>query len=70
MNDIFSEFDRLVELSDLEKIKTIGDSYMAFGGLPLPKALFSQSRTKKLCKSIALPYFYTISCSSFERKLL
>ena len=27
LNDIFSEFDRLVDLYDLEKIKTIGDSY-------------------------------------------
>ena len=36
LNDIFSEFDRLVDLYDLEKIKTIGDAYMAVGGLPLP----------------------------------
>jgi class 3 adenylate cyclase len=36
LNDIFSEFDRLVDLYDLEKIKTIGDSYMAVGGLPIP----------------------------------
>ncbi len=36
LNDIFSEFDRLVDLYDLEKIKTIGDSYMAVGGLPTP----------------------------------
>lgn len=34
LNQIFSEFDRLVELYDLEKIKTIGDEYMAVGGLP------------------------------------
>jgi class 3 adenylate cyclase len=36
LNNIFSEFDRLVDLYDLEKIKTIGDSYMAVGGLPIP----------------------------------
>lgn len=36
LNDIFSEFDRLVDLYDLEKIKTIGDAYMAVGGLPIP----------------------------------
>lgn len=36
LNDIFSEFDRLVDIYDLEKIKTIGDSYMAVGGLPTP----------------------------------
>ncbi|BBC25409.1 adenylate/guanylate cyclase [Pseudanabaena sp. ABRG5-3] len=36
LNDIFSEFDRLVDVYELEKIKTIGDSYMAVGGLPTP----------------------------------
>nr|WP_223807684.1 adenylate/guanylate cyclase domain-containing protein [Pseudanabaena sp. UWO311] len=36
LNEIFSEFDHLVEQYDLEKIKTIGDSYMVVGGLPVP----------------------------------
>jgi class 3 adenylate cyclase len=34
LNEIFSEFDRLAELHQLEKIKTIGDAYMVVGGLP------------------------------------
>ena len=38
LNEIFSEFDRLVDFYGLEKIKTIGDSYMAVGGLPLPSS--------------------------------
>ena len=38
LNEIFSEFDRLVDDHGLEKIKTIGDSYMAVGGLPIPRA--------------------------------
>ena len=38
LNEIFSRFDRLVERYGLEKIKTIGDSYMIVGGLPLPRA--------------------------------
>ncbi|WP_055073757.1 adenylate/guanylate cyclase domain-containing protein [Pseudanabaena sp. 'Roaring Creek'] len=37
LNEIFSEFDRLVDRYNLEKIKTIGDSYMAVGGLPIPR---------------------------------
>ncbi|WP_201323541.1 adenylate/guanylate cyclase domain-containing protein [Pseudanabaena sp. lw0831] len=37
LNEIFSEFDRLVDHYGLEKIKTIGDSYMAVGGLPVPR---------------------------------
>jgi len=32
----FSHFDRIVKKHHLEKIKTIGDSYMAAGGLPRP----------------------------------
>ena len=38
LNEVFSHFDRLVERHGLEKIKTIGDSYMLVGGLPLPRA--------------------------------
>ena len=37
LNDLFSEFDRLVEKHGLEKIKTIGDAYMVVGGLPNPR---------------------------------
>ena len=33
---IFSEFDALAEKHGLEKIKTIGDAYMAAAGLPTP----------------------------------
>ncbi len=31
----FSEFDRIIKKYNLEKIKTIGDSYMCAGGLPV-----------------------------------
>ncbi len=34
LNGIFSRFDRLTTEHGLEKIKTIGDAYMAAGGLP------------------------------------
>lgn len=36
LNECFSTFDHIVERYGLEKIKTIGDSYMAAGGLPTP----------------------------------
>ena len=36
LNSIFSEFDRLVDKYELEKIKTIGDAYMVAGGIPTP----------------------------------
>jgi len=34
LDQVFSAFDRLVDEFGLEKIKTIGDAYMAAGGLP------------------------------------
>jgi class 3 adenylate cyclase len=34
LNDYFTAFDDIVEKYNLEKIKTIGDSYMCAGGLP------------------------------------
>lgn len=34
LNQVFSAFDHLAEEHQLEKIKTIGDAYMAVGGLP------------------------------------
>ncbi|WP_228055927.1 adenylate/guanylate cyclase domain-containing protein [Lusitaniella coriacea] len=36
LNQIFSNFDRLADKYNLEKIKTIGDAYMVVGGLPIP----------------------------------
>ena len=37
LNDLFSQFDDLVEARGLEKIKTIGDAYMVAAGLPTPR---------------------------------
>ncbi len=36
LNAIFTRFDDAVERAGVEKIKTIGDAYMAVGGLPAP----------------------------------
>ena len=36
LNDIFTAFDRIVEQFGCERIKTIGDAYMAVSGLPEP----------------------------------
>ena len=37
LDRLFGEFDALAERHGLEKIKTIGDAYMAVGGLPEPR---------------------------------
>lgn len=36
INDCFKAFDHIIEKYKIEKIKTIGDAYMAAGGLPAP----------------------------------
>lgn len=36
LNEIFADFDNIADRRGLEKIKTIGDAYMAASGLPIP----------------------------------
>ena len=37
LDELFTALDRLAERHGLEKIKTVGDAYMAVGGLPEPR---------------------------------
>ncbi|MCB9192052.1 MAG: tetratricopeptide repeat protein [Flavobacteriales bacterium] len=46
INTCFEAFDRIVDKYGIEKIKTIGDSYMAAGGLPVPSGLSVQNTVK------------------------
>jgi len=43
LNDIFSAFDRIVELFNCERMKTIGDAYMAVAGIPEESSDHAQS---------------------------
>jgi adenylate cyclase len=64
LNEIFSAFDRLTQERGLEKIKTIGDAYMAAGGLPERRsdhaeavaglALAMQSELARVCIALGL----------------
>ena len=36
LNDIFTVFDRITELFNCERIRTIGDAYVAVSGVPVP----------------------------------
>ena len=38
LNEIFSAFDSIADVYNLEKIKTIGDAYMVAGGIPNPSS--------------------------------
>jgi adenylate cyclase len=46
LNDVFTHFDRLVEVYGVEKIKTIGDCYMVAAGVPTPRADHAQVLTR------------------------
>ena len=43
INHCFKAFDHICEKYGIEKIKTIGDAYMAAGGLPVPSKEFAQN---------------------------
>jgi class 3 adenylate cyclase len=43
LDDLFSALDQLAERHGLEKIKTVGDAYMAVGGLPEPRPDHAQA---------------------------
>ncbi len=43
INECFSAFDRIMGKLGVEKIKTIGDAYMAAGGVPNPTASHAQN---------------------------
>ena len=36
IDEYFTEFDRIIDNHDVEKIKTVGDAYLCAGGLPVP----------------------------------
>jgi len=46
LNICFQKFDEIIEKHNLEKIKTIGDSYMVAGGIPTPNTTNSIDAVK------------------------
>jgi class 3 adenylate cyclase len=43
LDELFSRFDEIADRRGLEKIKTIGDAYMAVAGAPVPRADHAQA---------------------------
>jgi class 3 adenylate cyclase len=46
LDDIFCRFDELADRYGLEKIKTVGDSYMAVAGVPTPRTDHAEAATQ------------------------
>ena len=49
----FTAFDRISEAHNIEKIKTIGDAYMAVGGLPVPNQTHTMDVVKAAIEMLA-----------------
>lgn len=62
LNDLFSRFDHRAEMLGLEKIKTIGDSYMAAGGIPIPR-----NDHAEICANMAIGMFEDLA--AFNKKV-
>lgn len=56
INTCFEAFDRIMEKNSVEKIKTIGDAYMAAGGLPVPE---KDSVINTVKAALEMQYFIT-----------
>lgn len=54
LNHLFSEFDQLAEDVGVEKIKTIGDNYMAVAGVPTPRSGHGRIAAKLALDMIAV----------------
>lgn len=61
LNDLFTRFDKRAEALGVEKIKTIGDAYMAVAGLPIPRPDHAQ-----LCAELALGMFEDLKAFNKE----
>jgi adenylate cyclase len=74
LNMAFSEFDRLTEEHGVEKVKTIGDAYMAVGGLSVPRrdhaeamadlALAMREEMRRLGEQLQIPLHLRIGLHS------
>lgn len=60
LNRVFSAFDELAEIHGLEKIKTIGDAYMAVAGAPDPRSDHAAAAADMALDMLAV----TASCST------
>ncbi|MCB9244803.1 MAG: tetratricopeptide repeat protein [Flavobacteriales bacterium] len=65
INDCFEAFDRIIDKYDIEKIKTIGDAYMAAGGLPVPS---ESSVRNTVLAALEMQYFISRRKTEKDKK--
>ena len=65
INTCFAGFDRIMEKYGIEKIKTIGDAYMAAGGLPVPS---EDSIHKTVLAALEMQSFITARAAKRKNK--
>lgn len=66
LNDVFSHFDSLVDRFGLEKIRTMGDSYMVASGVPMPRADHARALAEM---SLAMMEYRTSNTPSLPKPL-
>jgi len=64
LNDLFTRFDIRAQDLGLEKIKTIGDAYMAVGGLPIPRTDHAE-----IVADMAIGMFQDLSAFNTDNKM-
>ena len=70
LDEIFSAFDVLAERHGVEKIKTIGDAYMAVAGLPVPKSDHAIAAAEMaLDMQVALQHFNLTHDTSLQMRI-
>ena len=66
LDDLFTRFDELAAANGLEKIKTIGDAYMAVAGAPEPR---SDHATAAMAFARSIQGALAVVCGTYEVRL-
>lgn len=69
LNECFTEFDHIIEKNGLEKIKTIGDAYMAVCGLPSSREDHAQRAIRAAFEILEFMYQRSLKADVFDIRI-